>query len=210
MSEQVVRSRPPYVAVIGDGEPHGPDAHRILEWAEEVGQHLARGGAVVVTGGLGGVMRSASRGAAGAGGETIGILPGLESRRCERVRSHADRDRARRRSQPRGGDVGGRGHRDRWASRHALGDRPRASYGPARRGAQLVAGRVRASPRRPAHPPRPRPTRGSRAGPPPRGGGSRRAGLTTHCTQAPADERYSSAGSYGMYRSRRRRRSTAS
>ena len=76
MSEQAVRSRPPYVAVIGDGEPHGPDAHRILEWAEEVGQHLARGGAVVVTGGLGGVMRSASRGAAGAGGETIGILPG--------------------------------------------------------------------------------------------------------------------------------------
>jgi uncharacterized protein (TIGR00725 family) len=73
------RTRPLYVAVIGDGEPDGPDAHRILEWAEEVGQHLARGGAVVVTGGMGGVMRAASRGAVGAGGETIGILPGSDA-----------------------------------------------------------------------------------------------------------------------------------
>ena len=72
--------RPPYVAVIGDGEPRGPDAHRILEWAEEVGQLLARGGAVVITGGLGGVMRAASRGAAGAGGDTLGILPGTDPR----------------------------------------------------------------------------------------------------------------------------------
>jgi uncharacterized protein (TIGR00725 family) len=71
--------RPPYVAVVGDGDPRGPDAHRLLEWAEEAGQHLARGGAVVVTGGLGGVMRAASRGAAGAGGETIGILPGADA-----------------------------------------------------------------------------------------------------------------------------------
>jgi uncharacterized protein (TIGR00725 family) len=68
--------RPPHVAVIGDGDPSGPDAQRILEWAEEVGQLLARGGATVITGGLGGVMRAASRGAAGAGGRTIGILPG--------------------------------------------------------------------------------------------------------------------------------------
>lgn len=70
--------RPRFVAVIGDGDPRGPDAHRLLEWAEEVGQHLARGGAVVVTGGLGGIMRAASRGAAAAGGETIGILPGAD------------------------------------------------------------------------------------------------------------------------------------
>jgi len=78
MSERVAAPRPPYVAVIGDGDPQGPDAHRILDWAEEVGQYLARGGAVVITGGLGGVMRAASRGAVGAGGETIGILPGSE------------------------------------------------------------------------------------------------------------------------------------
>jgi len=79
MSEKLARLRPPYVAVVGDGDPRGPDAHRLLEWAEEVGQYLARGGAVVITGGLGGVMRAASRGAVGAGGETIGFLPGADA-----------------------------------------------------------------------------------------------------------------------------------
>ena len=71
--------RLPVVAVIGDGDPRGPDAHRILDWAEEAAQLLARGGATVVTGGLGGVMRAASRGAASAGGMVIGILPGTDA-----------------------------------------------------------------------------------------------------------------------------------
>lgn len=75
MSEPALRPRSPYVAVIGDSDPRGPDAQRILDWAEEIGQTLARGGATVITGGLGGVMRAAARGAAAAGGETIGILP---------------------------------------------------------------------------------------------------------------------------------------
>lgn len=78
MSERGARLRPPYIAVIGDGEPRGPDAHRLLEWAEEVGNLLARAGAIVVTGGLGGVMEAASRGAVAAGGHTIGILPGAD------------------------------------------------------------------------------------------------------------------------------------
>jgi uncharacterized protein (TIGR00725 family) len=78
VSDLITRKRPPIVAVVGDGEPRGPEAHRLLEWADEVGQRAARGGAVVVTGGLGGVMLAASRGAAGAGGETIGILPGTD------------------------------------------------------------------------------------------------------------------------------------
>jgi len=46
------------------------------ERAEEVGRLLAEGGATVVTGGLGEVMAAAARGAKGAGGATIGILPG--------------------------------------------------------------------------------------------------------------------------------------
>jgi uncharacterized protein (TIGR00725 family) len=71
--------RPPYVAVIGEGDPRGPDAQRMLDWAEEIGRDLARAGAVVVTGGLGGVMQAASRGAVAAGGETIGILPGADA-----------------------------------------------------------------------------------------------------------------------------------
>ena len=44
--------------------------------AEEVGGELARRGAVLVCGGLGGVMEAACRGASKAGGRTIGILPG--------------------------------------------------------------------------------------------------------------------------------------
>ncbi len=75
MSDRVREPRPPYVAVIGDGDPRGPDAHRILEWAEEVGLELARAGATVITGGLGGVMEAASRGARGGAGRTIGFLP---------------------------------------------------------------------------------------------------------------------------------------
>ena len=78
MSERGARLRPPFIAVIGDGEPRGPDAHRLLEWAEEVGNLLARAGAIVVTGGMGGVMEAASRGAVVAGGHTIGILPGAD------------------------------------------------------------------------------------------------------------------------------------
>jgi uncharacterized protein (TIGR00725 family) len=43
--------------------------------AEEVGRRLAEAGAVLVCGGLGGVMEAASRGAAGAEGTVIGIVP---------------------------------------------------------------------------------------------------------------------------------------
>src|SRR5436309_14032878 len=60
-----------YVAVSGGGHAD-PGACRA---AEEVGRELARRGAVVVTGGLGGAMEAASRGAKAAGGTTIGILP---------------------------------------------------------------------------------------------------------------------------------------
>src|SRR5436309_5272292 len=61
-----------YVAVSGGGHAD-PGACRA---AEEVGRELARRGAVVVTGGLGGAMEAACRGAKQAGGTTIGILPG--------------------------------------------------------------------------------------------------------------------------------------
>jgi len=62
------------VAVVGSGG----------EWemsAEEVGRLLAERGCTVVTGGLGGVMAAAHRGAKAVGGVTIAILPG-ESRRA--------------------------------------------------------------------------------------------------------------------------------
>ena len=44
--------------------------------AYEVGRELARRGAVVVCGGLTGVMEAVCRGAKEAGGTTVGILPG--------------------------------------------------------------------------------------------------------------------------------------
>lgn len=59
-----------HVAVSGGGDADA-DTCRL---AEELGRELARHGAVVVTGGLGGVMEAACRGAKAAGGTTIGIL----------------------------------------------------------------------------------------------------------------------------------------
>jgi uncharacterized protein (TIGR00725 family) len=50
----------------------------VCDAAEEVGRRLALAGAVVVTGGLGGVMAAASRGAQLAGGRTVGVLPGRD------------------------------------------------------------------------------------------------------------------------------------
>jgi hypothetical protein len=65
---------PPYVAVVGPGDASRDEA----DAAEQVGRGLAETGAVVVCGGLGGVMAAACRGAAGAGGLTIAILPGAD------------------------------------------------------------------------------------------------------------------------------------
>jgi len=62
----------PYVAVCGP-DPCSPE---VAEQAEEVGRLLARSGAVVVCGGLGGLMEAAARGAAAEGGTVLGILPG--------------------------------------------------------------------------------------------------------------------------------------
>jgi uncharacterized protein (TIGR00725 family) len=62
----------PYVAVVGGSEASVAE----LVLAEEVGRALAAGGAIVLTGGRAGVMAAASRGAAQAGGLTVGLLPG--------------------------------------------------------------------------------------------------------------------------------------
>jgi uncharacterized protein (TIGR00725 family) len=62
----------PYIGVVGPGEASSQE----LWLAEEVGAGLAGLGAVVVTGGLGGVMEAACRGARSRNGLTLGILPG--------------------------------------------------------------------------------------------------------------------------------------
>jgi uncharacterized protein (TIGR00725 family) len=64
----------PYIAVVGPGRA---DQSQLAE-AEAVGRGLAEAGAVVVSGGLGGVMEAACRGAREAGGITLGLLPGSD------------------------------------------------------------------------------------------------------------------------------------
>lgn len=64
--------RRPYVAVIGASDASPPE----ISQAEEIGERLARAGAVLVCGGLGGVMHAAARGCESGAGTSIGILPG--------------------------------------------------------------------------------------------------------------------------------------
>ncbi|MDD2900932.1 MAG: TIGR00725 family protein [Syntrophales bacterium] len=64
-------SNPLYVAVIGGGEA----PPKILDLAREVGREVARRGAVLLCGGLGGVMAAAAQGAQEEGGVSLGILP---------------------------------------------------------------------------------------------------------------------------------------
>lgn len=47
--------------------------------AEEVGRRIAEAGAVLICGGLGGVMEAAARGCDLGGGLTLGILPGPDA-----------------------------------------------------------------------------------------------------------------------------------
>jgi uncharacterized protein (TIGR00725 family) len=70
----------PYVAVAGPGVASA-DQERL---AEEVGRELAERDAIVVCGGLGGVMEAACRGAASAGGVSVGILPGSDRSEANR------------------------------------------------------------------------------------------------------------------------------
>ena len=61
-----------FIAVIGGSQA----STRELALAEDVGRLLADREAVLVCGGLGGIMEAACRGARAGGGITVGILPG--------------------------------------------------------------------------------------------------------------------------------------
>jgi len=60
------------IAVIGGSRCSPEEA----ELAEAVGRELAKQGAILICGGMGGVMEAACRGARSEGGITVGILPG--------------------------------------------------------------------------------------------------------------------------------------
>ena len=62
-----------YIGVIGQKDC----SDEIYGLAEETGRLIAENKGVLVCGGMGGVMEGAARGAAEAGGHTIGILPGF-------------------------------------------------------------------------------------------------------------------------------------
>ena len=74
MSKKDIRSRV-RIGVIGGARPEA----RFEKLAREVGRRIAEAGAVLICGGLAGVMKAASQGAKEAGGLTIGILPGAQT-----------------------------------------------------------------------------------------------------------------------------------
>lgn len=63
-----------FIGVIGVGDC----SEEICELAGKVGERIAQAGAVLVCGGLGGVMEAAARGAKSQSGITVGILPGVD------------------------------------------------------------------------------------------------------------------------------------
>ena len=72
-------ARPYLITVIGKSakDPTDPPSPEALRAAELVGANIAGAGAILITGGLSGVMEAASRGAKRANGLVIGILPGF-------------------------------------------------------------------------------------------------------------------------------------
>jgi len=70
-------ARTRYIAVIG-GSDVSPEIYAL---AREVGREVARRGAALLCGGLGGVMAAAAQGAREAGGVSLGILPDGDRRR---------------------------------------------------------------------------------------------------------------------------------
>lgn len=71
-----------YFGVVGAGSAEAGE--EALGTAEEVGRLAAEAGGVVVSGGLGGVMQAACRGAKAAGGTTVGLLPGTDRAEANR------------------------------------------------------------------------------------------------------------------------------
>jgi len=69
-----MKHKPKIIAVIGGAET----TKKNLQIAEEVGRLIARSGNYLITGGMGGVMEAASRGAKAGHGLVLGIIPSTD------------------------------------------------------------------------------------------------------------------------------------
>jgi len=81
LSRELVNSRDvrptAIIGVIGsDSHPGEVISEHALHVAEDIGRRVAMRGALLVTGGSGGIMEAVSKGAYDAGGVVIGFLPG--------------------------------------------------------------------------------------------------------------------------------------
>jgi uncharacterized protein (TIGR00725 family) len=70
----------PRIGVMGPGFC----SPEVYELARQVGLLIGQKGAILITGGLGGIMEAAAKGAKEAGGITIGILPGNDATEANR------------------------------------------------------------------------------------------------------------------------------
>lgn len=76
------------VGVLGSWDQDLPgEVYRI---AEAVGRHIARHGDILFTGGSTGIMEAAMKGAKGAGGLTVGILPTSDREAYAAIGQHID------------------------------------------------------------------------------------------------------------------------
>jgi uncharacterized protein (TIGR00725 family) len=78
-------SQPIYLAVIGGSEI----SFEVADLARRVGREVASRGAVLLCGGLGGVMTAAAQGAREANGVSLGILPDGDRRRANPYLTYA-------------------------------------------------------------------------------------------------------------------------
>ncbi len=68
-------SRKICISVIGSGNSDGTLNPQIAKIANDVGREIAKKGAVLICGGLGGIMTEAAKGAKEESGLTVGIIP---------------------------------------------------------------------------------------------------------------------------------------
>ncbi|MBN1269326.1 MAG: TIGR00725 family protein [Kiritimatiellae bacterium] len=71
---------PVRIGVLGPHNCSDDEAQR----GREIGAGIAKAGAILVCGGLGGMMQAAAEGARSAGGTTVGILPGEDAAEANR------------------------------------------------------------------------------------------------------------------------------